>query len=200
MHVLSDFFAKKAGFFGFCDTFPATALNRLFRILLMLAAKQIRTQRQMSLQRLWSWLEIVQSGYQRTDCSRHMNAKHVKCSYLDKLISSRCFKSLNELPDQIDEVEMIKTFLSLSSCTPNLQCCSLNTSFSPLFAIQKNEFIGTDTDSLFVALSGENLDKISRPELRSLWYWMMQSDCSDNFAGKSRSNFSYQNFTISMLP
>ena len=34
----------------------------------------------------------------------------------------------------------------------------------------------------------------------SSWYWMMQSDCSDNFAANSSSNFSHENVAISVLP
>ena len=46
-----------------------------------------------------------------------------------------------------------------------------------------------DTDSLYMALSEEKLDKIIRPEMQPLWYCMRQSDCSDNFAANSNSNF-----------
>ena len=40
-----------------------------------------------------------------------------------------------------------------------------------------------------MVLSEENLDKLIRPEMQSLWYWMRYSDCSDNFAANSSSNF-----------
>ena len=46
-----------------------------------------------------------------------------------------------------------------------------------------------DTDSLYMALSEEKLDNIIRPEMQSLWYWMRQIDCADNFAANSSSNF-----------
>ena len=46
-----------------------------------------------------------------------------------------------------------------------------------------------DTDSLYVALNGEKIDKMIRPEIRSVWFWMRQSNCSDNFVPNSSSNF-----------
>ena len=52
----------------------------------------------------------------------------------------------------------------------------------------KFELIEMCTDSLYLRLSEEKFDKISRPEMHPLWYWMMQSDCSDNFAADSSSN------------
>ena len=61
--------------------------------------------------------------------------------------NNRFFKSHNELKDQIFEVGMSKTSIehkepiflgSLSSCTPKLQCCNLNTFSIPLSAIQTN--------------------------------------------------------------
>ena len=61
--------------------------------------------------------------------------------------------------------------------------------FSSFCDPNKYELIEMDTDSLYMALSEEKLDKIIRPEMQSLWYWMRQSDCSDNFAANSSSNF-----------
>ena len=63
----------------------------------------------------------------------------------------------------------------------------------------KHELIETDTDCLYMALSEENLEKISRPEMQFLRHWMMQSDSSDNFASKSSRKFSHEKVAISML-
>ena len=38
------YFLKNAGFVGFCNTLPAADLSHLFKMLLMLAAKEIRTE------------------------------------------------------------------------------------------------------------------------------------------------------------
>ena len=56
--------------------------------------------------------------------------------HVDKFINNRSFKSLNEFPDRIYQVVKIKIFFFLSSCTPKLQCCNLNTNSSPLSATQ----------------------------------------------------------------
>ena len=59
----------------------------------------------------------------------------------------------------------------------------------------KHELIETDTDCLYMALSEENLEKISRPEMQFLRHWMMQSDCSD----KLQQEISHEKVAKSML-
>ena len=48
-------------------------------------------------------------GYQIMDRSRHTTTKYVKGSQVDKLIDNKFFKTLNELPEEIYEVELNKT-------------------------------------------------------------------------------------------
>ena len=48
-------------------------------------------------------------GFQIMDRSRHTNTKYVKGSQVDKFINNKLFKSLNELPQEIYEVELNKT-------------------------------------------------------------------------------------------
>ena len=48
-------------------------------------------------------------GYQIMDRSRHINTKYVKGPQVDKFLNNRYFKTLNELPDKIYEVESNKT-------------------------------------------------------------------------------------------
>ena len=40
--------------------------------------------------------------------NRHTSKKYVKRSQVDKFVNNRFFKSLNEMPDQIYELEMSK--------------------------------------------------------------------------------------------
>ena len=54
-----------------------------------------------------SW--VGTHGYQIMDRSQHTNIKFVKCSHVDKFFKRSFFKSPNELPDQIYEVDMSKT-------------------------------------------------------------------------------------------
>ena len=76
----------------------------------MLLAKAISTESQLSLQtETMKLIGNSSSGYQKTDCSRH--TKHGKGFQLDNFINNRFSKSLNELPDQIYEIKMNKTFL-----------------------------------------------------------------------------------------
>ena len=137
-------------------------------------------------------------GYQIMDRSRHTNTKYVKGSQVDKFINNRFFKTMNELPEQIYEVEMSKTriehkepiivgFFILQYA--KLTMLQLKYNFSPFCDKNKYELIEMDTDSLYMALSEEKIDEIIRPEMRSVWYWMRQSDCNDNFAANSSSNF-----------
>ena len=72
--------------------------------------------------------------------------------------------------------------------------------FSSFCNPNKCELIEMDTDSLYMALCEEQLHEIIRPEMRTLWYWMMQSGCNDNFASNSKSIFFNENVAISMLP
>ena len=138
-------------------------------------------------------------GYQIMDRSRHTTTKYVKGPQVDKFINNRFFKTLNELPEEIYEVEMSKTpiehkepinvgFFILQYAKLTMSQLKYNF-FSTFCDKNKYELIEMDTDSLYMALSEERLDKLIRPEMQSLWYWMRQSDCIDNFAANSSSNF-----------
>ena len=115
---------------------------------------------------------------------------------MDKLITNRFFKTLNELPEEIYEVELNKTLIIHKEplivgffILQNAKLTMLQIKYNFFCDPNKYELIEMDTDSLYIALSEEKLDKIIRPEMQSLWYWMRQSDCSDNFAANSSSNF-----------
>ena len=138
-------------------------------------------------------------GYQIMDRSRHTNTKYVKGSQVDKFINNRFFKTMNELPEQIYEVEMSKSridhkepiivgFFILQYAKLTMLQLKYNF-FTPFCDKNKYELIEMDTDSLYMALSEEKIEDIIRPEMRSVWYWMRQSDCNDNFAANSSSNF-----------
>ena len=82
-------------------------------------------------------------GYQIMDRSRHRNTKYVKGPQVDKFINNRFFKTMNELPEEIYEVEMSKSRIERKEpiivgfffcSTLNLQCCNSSTISSPLSA------------------------------------------------------------------
>ena len=110
------------------------------------------------------------------DRSRHTNTKYVKGSQVDKFINNRFFKTMNELPEQIYEVQMSKTriehkepiivgFFILQYA--KLTMLQLKYNFFPFCDKNKYEIIEMDTDSLYTALSEEKND-IIRPEMRSV--------------------------------
>ena len=118
---------------------------------------------------------------------------------VDKFINNRFFKTLNELPEEIYEEEMSKTriehkepiivaFFILQYAKLTMLQLKYNF-FSTFCDKNKYKLIEMDTDSLYMALSKERIAKIIRPEMQTLWYWMRQSDCSNNFAANSSSNF-----------
>ena len=86
------------------------------------------------------------------------------------------------------EVEMYKTRIELKDPIIVGIFILLYAKNIMLHLSNKFELIEMDTDSLYLGLSEEKFDKISRPEMHPLWYWMMQSECSDNFAADSSSN------------
>ena len=45
----------------------------------------------------------------------------------------------------------------------------------------KYEELETDTDSLYLALSEENLEDVILPEKRAEWQQLRSQDCTDNF-------------------
>ena len=46
-----------------------------------------------------------------------------------------------------------------------------------------------DTDSLYLALSGENLEDVIVPEKRVEWDQLRSKDCNDNFTANATDNF-----------
>ena len=47
-----------------------------------------------------------------------------------------------------------------------------------------------DTDSLYFALSGENLEDVILPEKRAEWDQLRSKDCTDDFTANAADNFS----------
>ena len=144
-------------------------------------------------------------GYSSYDCqimvdrSQHANTKYVEGSQVDKFINKKFFKTMNELPEQIYEVEMSRSRINHKEPKiigffilqfAKLTMLQLKYNFFSRFCDKnKHGLIEKNTSSVHVALSEEKLDEIVRSEMRSLWYWMRQSDCTDNFAANSSSNF-----------
>ena len=54
----------------------------------------------------------------------------------------------------------------------------------------KYEELEMDTDSLYLALSEENLEDVILPEKRAEWEQLRSNDCTDNFTANATDNFS----------
>ena len=52
------------------------------------------------------------------------------------------------------------------------------------------EELEMDTDSLYLALSGENLEHVIIPEKRAAWDQLRSKDCTDDFTANATENFS----------
>ena len=181
-------------FFGSYNTLPVAALKRLFQM--FFDSRSEGDQNEESTVAAWTIKLIGNSsyGHQIMDRSRYTNTNNVKGSQMDNFINNWFFKSLNEMPGQIYELEMRKThikhkkptfFRFFSSITPNLQCCNKYNFFFSFCDPNKYKMIEMDIDNLYMARSDDKLDKIIRPEMQPLWCLMRHSDCAYNFAANS---------------
>ena len=109
---------------------------------------------------------------------------------------------MNELPEQIYEVKMSRIpiehkepifvgFFILQYAKLTMLQIKYNF-FSSFCDPNKYELIEMDSNGLYMALSEDKDDEIIGPEMQPMWYWMRQSDYSDNFAANSRSSFSHE--------
>ena len=138
-------------------------------------------------------------GYQIMDRSRHTTTKYANEEKVNKLINESKFKSLNVLSANSFEVELIKPVVEHKEPIivgffilqyAKLTMLQLYYSFFQLFCDpQKFELIEMDTDSLYMALAGETLADIIKPEMKLIWDLSRQDDCRDDFAANGHSNF-----------
>ena len=138
-------------------------------------------------------------GYQIMDRSRHTDTKYVVGSKVDRLINSKYFKELHELPSGIFETEMLKKevvhrepiiigFFILQYA--KLTMLELYYNFFDKFCDRsKFELIEMDTDSLYMAIAGDTIEDIIRPEMMEEWRRQRQQDCRDNFEADGIMNF-----------
>ena len=138
-------------------------------------------------------------GYQIMDRSRHSRTKYVLGTAVDKLINNRFFQKLNELPRQIYEVELKKCrvvhkepiivgFFILQYA--KLTMLQLVYEFFDKFCDpSKYEFIETDTDSLYLAISERTIPEIIRSDREDAWTSLRLADCRPDFEADGQYNF-----------
>ena len=113
-------------------------------------------------------------GYQIMDRSQHTVTKYLNDGKTHSTIKSKIFKRLNQITDQLYEVELVKSeiehrepilvgFFILQYA--KLRMLELYYKFFKKFCdTDKYEELEMDTDSLYLALSEENLEDVILPE------------------------------------
>jgi len=138
-------------------------------------------------------------GYQIMDRSRHTVTKYLNDEKTHSAINSKMFKRLNHITDQLHEVELVKTeiehrepiivgFFILQYAKQRMLELYYNF-FKKFCDTDKYEELEMDTDSLYLALSEENLEDVIVPEKRAEWSQLRSKDCNDNFTANATDNF-----------
>ena len=145
-------------------------------------------------------------GYQITDRSRHTVTKYLNDEKTQSAINNKLFQRLNFISDQLYEVELVKSeiehrepilvgFFILQYAM--LRMLELYYSFfKKFFDTEKYEELEMDTDSIYLALSEENLEDIILPEKRKKWDAIRSRDCTDSFTANAMGNFFPRTYCI----
>ena len=138
-------------------------------------------------------------GYQIMARSRHAVIKYLSDEKTHSAINSKLFKRPNHITDQLYEVELAKSeiehrepiivgFFILQHA--KLRMLELYYNFFKKFSdTDKYEKLEMDTDSLYLALSEENLENAILPEKRVEWDHLRSKDCTDEFTPNPTDNF-----------
>ena len=139
-------------------------------------------------------------GYQIMNRSRHTVTKYLSDEETRSAINSKLFKRLNHITDQLYEAELVKSeiehrepiivgFFILQYAKLRMLELYYNF-FKKLCDTDKYEELEMDTDSLYLALSEENLEDAILPEKRAEWNQLRSKDCTDKFTTNATDNFS----------
>ena len=138
-------------------------------------------------------------GYQIIDRSRQTVTKYLNDEKTHSANNKKLFKQLNFIIDQWYEVELVKSeierrepiiveFFILQNA--QLRMLEFFNYFIKKSCDTKNyEELEMDTNSLYFALSEENLEDTIPPERRNEWEAIRSRDCSDSFTAKAAGNF-----------
>ena len=138
-------------------------------------------------------------GYQITDRSRHTVTKYLSYEKTHSAISSKMFQRLDHITDQLYKVELVKS--EIDHREPNivgffisqyakLRMLELYCNFFKKFCdTDMYEELEMDTDSIYSALSEENLEDVSLPKKRAEWDQVRSKGCTDDFAANATDNF-----------
>ena len=130
---------------------------------------------------------------------RHTGTKYLTDEKTHIAINSKMFKRLNHITDQPYEVELLKSEIEHGEPIivgffilhyAKLRMLELYSIFVKKFCdIDKYEELEMDTDSLYLALSEENLEGVILPEKRAEWNQLLSKDCADKFTANATHNF-----------
>ena len=139
------------------------------------------------------------SGYQIMDRSRHTLTKNLKNEKTHNVINKNFSSHLTSSLIKLYEVELVKSeiehrepiivgFFILQYA--ELRMLELYYNFFKKFCdTDKYEELEMDTDSLYLALSEENLEDIILPEKGNEWKAIRSRDCTDSFTANEAGNF-----------
>ena len=138
-------------------------------------------------------------GYQIMDRSRHTVTKYLIDEKSHSAINSKMFKRLNHITDQLYEVELVKPeiehrepiivgFFILQYAKQRMLELYCNF-FKKFCDTDKYEELEMDTDSVYLALSKENLEDVILPGKRAEWEQLRSKDCTDIFTANATDTF-----------
>ena len=138
-------------------------------------------------------------GYQIMDRSRHTVTKYLSDQKSHSAIDGKFFKRPNHITDLLYEVELVKSeiehrepmtvgFFILQFA--KLRMLELYYNFFKKFSdTDTYEELEMDTDSLYLALSEQNLEDVILPEKRAEWDQLRSKDCTDDFTANATDLF-----------
>ena len=138
-------------------------------------------------------------GYQIMDQSRHTVTKYFTDETTHAAINSKLFNRLDHKNNSLFEVELAKApiehkdpiivgFFILQYA--KLRMLELYYNFFTKFCdVNKFEELEKDTESLYLALSENELEDCIRPEMRAEWQRMRSNDYVDSFTADAVANF-----------
>ena len=138
-------------------------------------------------------------GCQIMDRSRRTVTKYLNDEKTHSAINSKMFKPLKYITDQLYDVELVKPEIEHREAIivgffilqyAKLRMLELCYNFFKKFCdTDKYEELEMDTDSLYLALSEENLEDVILPEKRAEWDQLRSRNCIDNFTADATDKF-----------
>ena len=114
-------------------------------------------------------------------------------------INSKLFRTLDHVNNSLYEVELAKAQIEFKEPIivgffilqyAKMRILELYYNFFTGFCnVNKFEELEMDTDSLYLALAGKELEDCIRPEMRAEWQRLRSNECVDSFTADAVANF-----------